>query len=164
MREQCKQLKSALSYDNYRIRYGYACKALTLQAVLRVVLDEGLWIDASSINEVHRALRAGFNPEEIYYTGEGATLDVYSYLVDRGILVSCTSIDQIRLLGAVNGKECSIRVNPGEGHGETTKTNTGGPSSKHGIYFDQVERAMAIAESLDIMLIGVHSHRICPRH
>ena len=160
IRERCGELKRCITYKNHKIRY--ACKALTLQAVLRIIRDEGLWIDASSINEVHRALRAGFNPSEIYYTGEGATKDVYRYLVQHGILINCTSMDQLRLLGSVNdGRSplcCSVRVNPGEGHGETTKTNTGGPSSKHGIYFDQIEEAKALALELGISLIGVHSH------
>ncbi|HET6605855.1 MAG TPA: diaminopimelate decarboxylase [Rhodopila sp.] len=157
IRAKCAALKAAMTYRNYRIRY--ACKALTLQAVLKIILDEGLWIDASSLNEVHRALRAGFNATEVYYTGEGATHEVYSFLVEHGILINCTSIDQIRLLGAIKpGHYCSIRINPGEGHGETTKTNTGGPSSKHGIYFDQVEEAKAVATSFGIRLIGVHSH------
>jgi diaminopimelate decarboxylase len=157
IRARCTELKSAISYPNHRIRY--ACKALTLQAVLKIIRDEGLWIDASSLNEVHRALRAGFNPAEVYYTGEGATREVYQFLVDHGILINCTSIDQIRLLGAIKpGHHCSIRINPGEGHGETTKTNTGGPSSKHGIYFDQVEEAKSVAAGFGIRLIGVHSH------
>ena len=159
IRARCQELKGAITYPNHRVRY--ACKALTLQAVLRVVRDEGLWIDASSINEVHRALRAGFNPKEIYYTGEGATRDAYRDLIERKILINCTSIDQIRLLGSLKSDEplrCSIRVNPGEGHGETNKTNTGGPSSKHGIYFDQVEDAKKEAVRHGITLIGVHSH------
>jgi diaminopimelate decarboxylase len=157
IRARCAELKSAITYPNHRIRY--ACKALTLQAILKIILDEGLWIDASSLNEVHRALRAGFNPAEIYYTGEGATRDVYEFLVDHDILINCTSIDQIRLLGSIRpGHHCSVRINPGEGHGETTKTNTGGPSSKHGIYFDQVEEAKSVAASLNIRLIGIHSH------
>lgn len=160
IRARCREVKGCLTYPNSRVRY--ACKALTLGAVLRIVRDEGLWIDASSINEVHRALRAGFEPAQIYYTGEGATRDVYDFLVERDVLVNCTSIDQIRLLGALCAPgrtlRCSLRINPGEGHGETTKTNTGGPSSKHGIYFDQVEDAKAVAAGLGIRLIGVHSH------
>jgi diaminopimelate decarboxylase len=157
IRSKCRELKSAISYRNFKVRY--ACKALTLQAVLRIMLDEGLWIDASSINEVHRALRAGFNPEEIYYTGEGATAAVYQFLADKGILINCTSLDQLRLLGSARpGHHCSIRINPGEGHGESDKTNTGGPSSKHGIYRTQIEEAKSIARSHDLRIIGVHSH------
>jgi len=160
IRARCREVMGCITYPNHKVRY--ACKALTLQAVLTIVREEGLWIDASSINEVHRALRAGFLPSEIYYTGEGATRDVYKHLLDRGVLINCTSIDQIRLLGSVADKDhppgCSIRINPGLGHGETNKTNTGGPSSKHGIYLDQIEEAKAVAASLGIRLIGVHSH------
>lgn len=157
IRRRCKDLKEAITYKNHHIRY--ACKALTLRVVLNIVRDEGLWIDASSVNEVDRALLAGFKPSEIYYTGEGATRSVYKYLVDIGVLINCTSIDQIRLLGSVKRNHfCSIRVNPGEGHGETNKTNTGGPSSKHGIYFDQIETAKAVASGFGIKLIGIHSH------
>lgn len=157
IRARCAELKAAIAYPDVRIRY--ACKALTLQAVLAIVRDEGLWIDASSLNEVHRARRAGFTPEEIYYTGEGATAAVYESLVEAGILINCTSLDQIRLLGHVRpGQSCSIRINPGQGHGETTKTNTGGPSSKHGIYLDQAAEALRLAASLGLTIVGVHSH------
>ncbi|MFA5041224.1 MAG: hypothetical protein WC464_06295, partial [Bdellovibrionales bacterium] len=157
IRQRCNDLKQAILYKNHHIRY--ACKALTLQAVLKIVRDEGLWIDASSINEVDRALLAGFKPDEIYYTGEGATPSVYKYLTDIGVLINCTSIDQIKLLGSVKKNHfCSIRVNPGEGHGETNKTNTGGPSSKHGIYFDQIEAAKTVANDFGIKIIGLHSH------
>jgi diaminopimelate decarboxylase len=157
IRQRCRDLKNAIAYPHRRIRY--ACKALTLHAVLKTVRSEGLWIDASSINEVYRALLAGFSPEAIYYTGEGAPFEVYQKLVELGILINCTSLDQIRLLGTVPGRTvCSVRINPGEGHGETTKTNTGGPSSKHGIYFDQVEEARDIAHKAGIKIIGIHSH------
>lgn len=157
IRARCKELTSAIPYADVKVRY--ACKALTLQAVLKIVREEGLWIDASSINEVHRALRAGFNPEEIYYTGEGATREIYSTLAKEGILVNCTSLDQLRLLGSVApGSSCSVRINPGAGHGETHKTNTGGPSSKHGIYFDQLDDAFAVAKENNLKLTGIHSH------
>ena len=158
IRARCADLKAAVTYPDFKVRY--ACKALTLQAVLRIVLDEGLWIDASSMNEVTRALRAGFAPAAIYYTGEGATAAVYRELVARDILVNCTSLDQMRLLAGVAGPghPCSIRINPGEGHGETTKTNTGGPSSKHGIYIDQVEDALGLARAAGLRIVGVHSH------
>lgn len=157
IRRKCRELKSAITYPNFKIRY--ASKALTLQAILRIMLEEGLWIDASSINEVHRALRAGFVAEEIFYTGEGSTAAVYRFLVDKGVPINCTSLDQLRLLGAVApGHSCSIRINPGKGHGENDRTNTGGPGSKHGIYYDQIEEARSIASSFGLTIVGIHSH------
>lgn len=157
IRARIADLKSAIGYKNYKIRY--AAKALTLREILRIMLDEGLWIDASSVNEVHRALRAGFNTSEIYYTGEGASTDVYRFLVEKDVLINCTSLDQIRLLGAVRpGHHCSIRINPGKGHGGNNKTTTGGPNSKHGIYKTQIDEARAIAAEHNIKIIGIHSH------
>lgn len=156
IRRKCQQIRDAVPYKNLRIRY--ACKALTLNAILKIVRSEKLWIDASSLNEVHRALIAGFSPSEIYYTGEGSGREVYEELIQLGILINCTSIDQLRLLALCKGKECSIRINPGEGHGANTQTNTGGPSSKHGIYFDQLDTVKTIAQESQIRIVAIHSH------
>lgn len=156
IRANAQEVMSAISYRPFHPRY--ACKALTIGAVLKIVREEGFWIDASSMNEVDRAILSGFKPSEIYYTGEGATFAVYERLVQRGILVNCTSIDQIRLLGRAGGKICSLRLNPGEGDGANNKTNTGGPSSKHGIYFTQIDEAKAVARENGIKIVGVHSH------
>ncbi|MEN8193886.1 MAG: diaminopimelate decarboxylase, partial [Bacteroidota bacterium] len=118
IRNQCQKLKSAISYENKQIRY--ACKALTLQAILKIVRSEGIYIDAVSINEVKRAQRAGYNADEILYTGEGASQLAFEELLGKGILINCSSIDQIRLIGKIKkGSSCSIRINPGEGHGAT---------------------------------------------
>ncbi len=157
IRKQCQQLKSAISYENKKIRY--ACKALSLQAILKIVRSEGFDIDVVSLNEVKRAQRAGYNADEILYTGEGASQLVFEELLEKGVLINCSSIDQIRLIGEIKpGSSCSIRVNPGEGHGATTKTNTGGPSSKHGIYHDQMDEVKKVLKEYDLKLVGVHSH------
>ena len=157
IRQQCQKLKSAISYENKQIRY--ACKALTLQAILKIVKSEGINVDAVSLNEIKRAQRAGYNANEILYTGEGASQLVFEELLEKEILINCSSIDQIRLIGRIQkGSSCSIRVNPGEGHGATNKTNTGGPSSKHGIYHDQMDEVKKVLKKYDLKLVGIHSH------
>lgn len=157
IRRQCRSLFSSIPYTNLKVRY--ACKALTIGTVLRIIKDEGLWIDAVSINEVDRALLAGFKAEEILYTGEGSSRLVYEQLLKKNILINCSSLDQLRLLGSLcPGSKCSIRINPGEGHGHDNKVNTGGPSSKHGIYFDQIADVKSALKKCNLKLIGIHSH------
>jgi len=157
IRRQCKRLKGAISYRNTVIRY--ACKALTIGAVLKVIRSEGLHIDAVSLNEVLRAELAGFTSDEILYTGEGASRDEYKELIEKGVTINCSSIDQIKLIGEIRpGWHCSIRVNPGEGHGHSNKVNTGGPASKHGIYFDQMDQVLEVSREFNIKIIGIHSH------
>lgn len=157
VRRQCRYLKEVITFKNSIIRY--ACKALTIGPILKIIKEEGLWIDAVSYNEVERASLAGFTPEQILYTGEGASRQVFEQLLEKNILINCSSIDQLRLIGAIKpGSKCSIRINPGEGHGHSNKVNTGGPASKHGIYFDQVEEIKKVLTDFDLKLIGIHAH------
>lgn len=157
IRQRCQDLKSAVTYPETEIHY--ACKALTLQAVLKIMKSEGLGIDASSLNEVKRALLAGFSAEKISYTGESASVAVFNELLELGVFMNCSSLDQIRLLGQLKpGIKFSFRLNPGEGHGANSKVNTGGPASKHGIYIDQVDQVKALCSEFNIQVIGVHTH------
>lgn len=157
IRERCRELKNAISYDNTVIRY--ACKALTLRAILEIIRDEGLWIDASSLNEAKRALVAGFAPHQIGYTGESASEPVFNELFEMGVTMNCSSLDQIRLLGRLRpGASFSFRLNPGEGHGANDKVNTGGPASKHGIYITQLDEVRKVIKDYSLHLSGVHAH------
>jgi diaminopimelate decarboxylase len=157
IRARCKEVKAAITYPNTIIRY--ACKALTLQAILKIIRDEGIWIDASSLNECKRACLAGYTANEIAYTGESACIPVFSELLAMGVEMNCSSLDQMRLIGQLApGSKVSVRINPGEGHGANNKVNTGGPSSKHGIYIDQLDHVRAIAQQHHLHINGIHTH------
>jgi diaminopimelate decarboxylase len=157
IRERCRDLKRAISYDNTVVRY--ACKALTLRAILEIIRDEGLWIDASSLNEAKRALLAGYSPHQIGYTGESASEYVFNELFEMNVTMNCSSLDQIKLLGRLRpGASFSFRLNPGEGHGANDKVNTGGPASKHGIYIDQLDEVRKVVSEYRLRLAGVHAH------
>jgi diaminopimelate decarboxylase len=157
IRARCREVKEAISYPNTTIRY--ACKALTLQAILKIIQDEGIWIDASSLNECKRAALAGYHANQIAYTGESASAAVFTELLSMGVEMNCSSLDQMRLLGRIApGSKLSVRVNPGEGHGANNKVNTGGPSSKHGIYIDQLEGVLSIAQQYSLQINGIHTH------
>ena len=157
IRAQCKLLRSSVSYPNTIFRY--ACKALSNSSILKIIKEEGFLIDASSFNEVQRALRIGYKPTEILYTGEGADTSEFRRMLELGVDINCSSLDQLRLVGALKpGSKVSLRFNPGEGHGHHLKVNTGGPHSKHGIYFSDAELASTLAKSLGLSVSGIHTH------
>lgn len=157
VRARCAELRAALSYPHSVIRY--ACKALTLRAILQIVREEGLWIDASSLNEAKRALLAGYSPNTIQFTGESSSQAVFTELMELGVGINCSSLDQMRLIGELfPGARVSFRLNPGEGHGANNKVNTGGPASKHGIYIDQLDDVRRITREYDLRIHGVHAH------
>lgn len=88
----------------------------------------------------HRAEKAGFKPgnvahPEIVYTADVFDREAFSTVVAKNIPVNCGSPDMIDQLAAVApGRNITLRINPGFGHGHSQKTNTGGEQSKHGIW------------------------------
>ena len=52
----------------------------------------------------------------------------------------------------------SIRINPGEGAGHSKKTNTGGPYSKHGIWYQNLDEVKQLLKKYNLTLSGVHMH------
>lgn len=51
-----------------------------------------------------------------------------------------------------------LRINPGFGHGHSQKTNTGGENSKHGIWHQDLDQALALIDAYDLRLVGLHMH------
>src|SRR5262245_56013013 len=78
----------------------YAMKANPSRGVLAVFRDLGLHIDASSDNEVTRALRAGFPPEAIQLTSQMPSRQLVEHLA-RGVIFNACSLHQLEELGRV---------------------------------------------------------------
>src|SRR5688572_29751935 len=65
-------------------------------------------------------------------------------------------IDQ---LGAqAPGRNITLRINPGFGHGHSQKTNTGGEQSKHGIWHEQLGDCLRRADAHGLSVTGLHLH------
>src|SRR5262249_17519395 len=128
----------------------YAMKANPSRGVLGVFRELGLHIDASSDNEVERALRAGFSPEAIQLTSQMPSRRLAEHLA-RGVLFNACSLHQLEELGRIApGREATVRLNPGLGSGSTNRTNTGGPASSFGIWHEYLEDVMTVAKRHDL--------------
>src|SRR5690606_31853730 len=132
-------------------------------AVLDVVRRAGALVDAVSAGEIHRALAAGFpvegDPPPIVYTADIFDREALELVVERGIAVNCGTPDLIDQYGErAPGREITLRINPGFGHGHSRKTNTGGPHSKHGIWHTELEACVRRAARHGLTVTGVHVH------
>lgn len=141
----------------------FAQKANSNLAVLALMRREGIVVDAVSTGECLRALAAGFDPGTtppgVVYTADVLDRDALDLVVDHGIHVNCGSPDMIPQLGArAPGAAITLRINPGFGHGHSQKVNTGGESSKHGIWHTQIEDCVALAHANGLRITGVHVH------
>jgi diaminopimelate decarboxylase len=154
-----RQLETLKSFDRIR----YAQKACPNLHMLRLLRSEGAFVDCVSLGELERALAAGFTPDperhEIVFTADILTEEVLARVVELGVPVNAGSADMLTQLGARRrGHPVWLRVNPGFGHGHSKKTNTGGESSKHGIWHETLGDSLARIRAHDLKLIGLHMH------
>ncbi|MBP5076691.1 diaminopimelate decarboxylase [Pseudomonas chlororaphis] len=141
----------------------YAQKACSNLQVLRLIREAGVRVDAVSLGEIERALLAGFSPEGdpagIVFTCDLFDTATLQRVVELNIEVNAGSIDMLRQLGEKSpGHRVWLRINPGFGHGHSRKTNTGGENSKHGIWHEQVDEALAVIRQYGLKLVGLHMH------
>src|SRR5207248_2108106 len=112
------------SYEAYgrafapiRHRVCYALKANSSQALLRILAAMGAGADIVSAGELRAALRAGFPPERIVFSGVGKTDEELALAVQSGIgEFNAESEDEIvrlsRVAGAGHRARVTLRVNP----------------------------------------------------
>lgn len=161
LRRQVALVQDALRPAGVQVRY--AMKACSATRVLRELHGHGLWIDAVSGNEVLRARHAGFRggsePPVILYTSDVFRDDALAVVMQAGVLPNLGSRGMLDELHAAGYRgPIALRVNPGFGHGHVLACDTGGPSSKHGIWWTQVADTARAAESAGLPVVMLHAH------
>ncbi len=141
----------------------YAMKANSTRRILELMRDEGLWIDAVSGNEVLRARRAGFpgGPEApvILLTSDVLRDNALETILHERVTPNVGSpgmIEELRVAGYQG--PIAVRVNPGFGQGHVEATDTGGPSSKHGIWPDRLGDVRRRAKDAGLTITVLHAH------
>jgi diaminopimelate decarboxylase len=145
------------------IQARYAMKACSVWKVLEEMKAHGIWIDAVSGNEVLRALRAGHpggqQPPAICFTADVFRDNALEVILTHGILPNIGSPGMVSQLCAAGYRGAiSLRINPGFGHGHVNACDTGGPSSKHGIWVDDIELTRRAAEECGMRIEMLHAH------
>src|SRR5688572_3695330 len=100
----------------------YAQKANSNIHLLRLLRHAGALVDAVSLGEIERALRAGYDgrgdPAGLVYTADLIDEATLERVVELDIPVNAGSSDVLEQLGRRHpGHRVWLRVNPGFGHG-----------------------------------------------
>jgi diaminopimelate decarboxylase len=161
LRARLADLNALTEGDALQARY--AMKANSCWKILEEVRAAGLWIDAVSGNEVLRARRAGFTmgarPPVVMLTADVLRDNALSAVLEEGVLPNVGSPGMIdELAGAGYRGPIAVRVNPGFGHGHVQSCDTGGPSSKHGIWHEALDRLGARAAAAKLAIVTLHAH------
>ncbi|MGD2247409.1 MAG: diaminopimelate decarboxylase [Candidatus Methanofastidiosia archaeon] len=150
-------LDTSISFSPKRIYY--ACKANSNLALLKIFEELGSFIDVVSPGEIFLALKAGFEPERLLFTGNNLTQSEMEYAINNNILLTVDSLSQLKTYGKLNPhSDVSVRINPNLGAGHHAYVVTGGIDSKFGIYFLKIYDILDIARKYQLNIIGLHMH------
>lgn len=167
-RENARTFQAALATSGIPHRLRFAMKANPELEVLGAFRSLGapgspdaVGIDACSPGEVTRALEAGFEPDEISYTGtnvSGRDLDVI--LAADGLRLNLDGLSQIERVGRrAPGRMIGLRVNPARGAGYHAGLEYAGEKpTKFGIYAERLDEAVDIAARHRLTIDTVHFH------
>jgi len=141
----------------------FAQKASSNTHLLRLMREQGVKVDAVSLGEIERALAAGYTiaaeHSDVVLTTDLLDRETLKRVVELKIPVNAGSPQMLEQLGKASpGHAVWLRINPGFGHGHSQKTNTGGETSKHGIWHAQLNEAYALIDQYGLKLIGLHMH------
>jgi diaminopimelate decarboxylase len=161
LRLRMGELAALAKEPNLQARY--AMKANSARKVLDVAREAGLWIDAVSANEVLRAKRAGFpmgnEPPVVMLTCDVYRDGAERIIRDESVLPNVGSPGQIRDLAEAGYRgPIALRINPGFGHGHVQACDTGGPSSKHGVWFEDLGTTLTAAATASLPVVALHAH------
>lgn len=161
LRKRIKDILHVTAPEGVQARY--AMKACPASKVLREMRAQGIWIDAVSGNEALRALCAGFppghTPPVICFTADAFRDNALSVVLEHGLLPNIGSPGMVAELARAGYRgPISVRINPGFGHGHVNACDTGGPSSKHGIWHSDLQEVVRAADAAGMTLVMLHAH------
>jgi len=143
----------------------YAIKANATLTVVRALRDLGARADANSGGEIEVALRAGFQPAEIVFTGVGKTRAELQRAIGLGVqAINAESFGEVERIAAIardagRVARIALRINPDVDAGSHPHISTGAAVNKFGV---SVELARTMARDMagrpELQLIGLHVH------
>lgn len=163
IRERYAQINHAFGDHPHRVHY--ALKANSTLAIARLLQDLGGGVDANSGGEIAVALRAGFEPCDIVFTGVGKTEAELEQAVALGVHTinaeSAGELERIDRLACAHGRRArvALRVNPNIDAVSHPNISTGCRSHKFGVPLEQALAVCRQGAARDgLQLVGLHFH------
>jgi diaminopimelate decarboxylase len=153
------------AFGEYPHAIHYALKANSTLALVRLLRALGSRVDANSGGEVQVALRAGFDPKDVVFTGVGKTRDELELAITKGVgtinAESAGELDRIAEIARHVGRTArvALRVNPDIDARTHANISTGLKSNKFGVPLHEARAIYAQRRALKgVQFVGVHVH------
>ena len=157
LKKRCREMMNLIRYPKFKVHY--SVKANSNVELMKIIRNEGLYVDAMSPGEMYAELKVGFKPEQILFICNNVSADEMKFAIERKINVSVDSLSQLDLYGSLNpGGDVFVRINPGIGVGHSENVITGGKKTKFGIEMKSIPELKNILAKHKINLIGINQH------
>jgi diaminopimelate decarboxylase len=153
------------AFASYPHALHYALKANSTLALVRLLRSLGALADANSGGEIDVALRAGFIPPDIVFTGVGKTPAELAQAIELGVkTINAESEGELERIDALarareTRARVALRVNPDIEAGTHPHISTGLKTNKFGMAIGEVRdicRRVSRLEGLEV--VGLHIH------
>jgi diaminopimelate decarboxylase len=158
IRENAREMYSAFSWVPGGFKNYYAVKALPNPHVLKLVREEGMGMDCSSLAELILAERLGIRGEDIMFTSNDTPSREYAKARELGAVINLDDITHIDYLDECCGMPelISFRYNPGplrEGNAIIGKPE----EAKYGLTREQLFEAYELARQRGSTRFALHT-------
>jgi diaminopimelate decarboxylase len=153
------------AFGSYPHTIHYALKSNSTLEIVRLLKALGSSVDANSMGEVDIALRCGFHPSQIMFTGVGKSADELARAISLGLkAINVESPGELDRLDRLARDQATVvpvalRVNPDIDARSHPHISTGLKTNKFGVPIDAapaIFREIQKRPGLDP--VGVHSH------
>jgi diaminopimelate decarboxylase len=163
LREQYRAIDAA--FGDYPHALHYALKANSSLALTRLLRELGSAADANSIWEIQLALRAGFTPADLVFTGVGKAPSELEAAVPLGLkainVESNGELDRVEAIAARTGRvaRVAVRINPDVDANSHPHISTGLKAAKFGIPHDAaLDILRGTKDRPSLRLVALHVH------
>lgn len=153
------------AFAGYPHAIHYALKANSTLGIARWLRHLGAAADANSGGEIAVALRAGFTPQQIVFTGVGKSDAELARAIELGVRsINVESIGELERIAAIvqathASARVAVRVNPDIDARSHPHISTGLKSNKFGIAVDDArEVCRRVRGRPGLEIVGLHSH------
>jgi diaminopimelate decarboxylase len=163
IRNRCAEFKTEFTDRHPDTSILYSIKAFTNKAIIRIIEEEGLGIDAVSGGEIAIANSAGFPMDRVYFAGNNKSADELDLALRLGIkrivVDNLYELDMLHKTTSDRSINILLRLTPGVDPHTHRYNTTGIADSKFGIPRSIWKEAMAEALAApELSVFGLHFH------
>ncbi len=157
IRENARSFAAAFDWAPSGFRNYYAVKACPNPYILKMLAEEGMGADCSSMAELILSDAAGIKGDNAFFSSNNTPLQEYLKAKDIGAVINLDDLTHLKYLEQIGLPETlSFRYNPGplkEGNDIIGKPE----EAKYGLTRDQMIEAYATAKDKGVKRFGLHT-------